>query len=75
MAEPTAPPPPPSEAHPRDVVIEAAVRDLLPSLRDWAGRHGLTAVEYAHILCVLLGRQVQQMCLHERDAATPAPEG
>lgn len=58
-------------AHERDLIAEAAARELIPFLNAWVARHGLTACEYLFLLGVASHRQVQAMCVHERSVKEP----
>lgn len=59
------------QVHERDLVAEAAARELVPFLNEWVQRHGLTACEYLYLLGVASHRQVQAMCVHERSVKEP----
>lgn len=80
FGEVTAPPPvhrvapkqPPP--HPRDLVIEKAVVELQPMIDAWLKSNPLTMLEYLYILQVVMGRQLQAACLHERSFSQPAPK-
>lgn len=51
---------------PRDAAVEAAAADLRGFLDGWVKTHRLTVLEYLYILGVCQHRQVQAMCVHER---------
>jgi len=54
-------------AHPREAVMEAAGAELVAFLSEWAPRHKLTGMEYAYLLAVPTHRQLQALCIHERE--------
>jgi len=53
--------------HPRDRAIESAAEKLLKFLNPWIQEHNLTVVEYQFILTTVLGRQLQRLCIAERE--------
>lgn len=53
-------------AHPRDIAVEAAGREIHTFMLDWVKRHALTAWELSFILNSINGRHVQRMCILER---------
>lgn len=53
--------------HPREAVMETAGRELIALLNEWVDRNKLTAVEYLYLLAVPTHRQIQALCLHERE--------
>lgn len=54
-------------AHPRDLVIDVAVGELLAFTGDWKFRHGLTSVEYVFLLHRLIGIHLNMMAAAERE--------
>lgn len=54
--------------HPRDVVCEAAGKELLTWVTEWRQRHDLRPWETAYLINVLYGRHAQEMCIVERGA-------
>lgn len=57
---------------PRDLAVEAAAAELRGFLDGWVKSHSLTVCEYLYLLGVCQHRQVQAMCLHERQVARGA---
>lgn len=51
---------------PRDAAVEAAAAELRAFIHTWVEAHRVTSLEYLYILGVLSTRQVQSMCIHER---------
>ncbi len=51
---------------PRDAAIEAAALELRSFIDGWIKQHQLTVSEYLYVLGVFQHRQVQAMCIHER---------
>lgn len=57
----------PAPGHPRDDVIEAAMREMIPFVNDWRERHTLTTIEFLYVLGVMEHRTVNALCLAERE--------
>jgi len=53
--------------HPRDTVMESAGRELVAFLEPWVTRYSLTMSEYLYLLAVPMHKQIQAMCIHERE--------
>ena len=54
--------------HQRDLACDAAGKEMVAWIREWAGRHSLTAIEMLYIFNVVAGMQMKVMGDLERQA-------
>ncbi len=62
------------DGHPRDDVMDAAARELLPWLKDWKLKYELQSSEFLSILLTYAARHLAAIVVAEREGITPTPK-